>query len=154
MAVIQSQGLHGPTRAYTGLHGDFECNGDFSSTNVPTGGIRHVLGYDIYMKLENIGQVIAVRTLYLANDPSRKMVVRMGKPQPLPDALGDHHFCPYQISGAGTEKIFYGAGVDAFQALELGLKMIGAELAALNRRLDGELRWECDEQGSFGFPVP
>jgi hypothetical protein len=73
------------------------------------------------MKLESIGEVIAARTLFLANDPSQKVVVQMGKPQPLPDALGDAHYCPYQISGAGMEKIFYGAGVDAFQALELGL---------------------------------
>jgi hypothetical protein len=106
------------------------------------------------MKLADIGQVIAIRTLYLANEPSRKVVVKMGKPQPLPDAAGDDHFCPYQISGAGTERIFYGAGADAFQALELGLKMIGVDLAALNRKLDGQLRWECDKNGGLGFPSP
>ena len=106
------------------------------------------------MKLESIGEVIAIRTLFLVNDPSRKMVVKMGKPRPLPDALGDDHYCPYQISGAGTERIFYGAGVDAFQALELGLKMIGVDLAVLNGKLDGQLRWECDEQGGLGFPFP
>jgi|SRR5271166_6181663 len=106
------------------------------------------------MKLENIGEVIAVRTLHLANDPSQKVLVKMGKPQPLPNALGDDHYCPYQISGAGCERIFYGAGVDEFQALELGLKMIGVDLAVLNRKLDGQLRWECDEQGALGFPLP
>jgi hypothetical protein len=106
------------------------------------------------MKLVSIGEVIAIRALFLANDPSRKVVVKMGKPQPLPDALGDDHYCPYQISGAGTERIFYGAGVDAFQALELGLKMIGVDLAVLNRKLDGQLRWDCDEQGALGFPLP
>lgn len=105
------------------------------------------------MKLESIGEVIAVRTLYLANDPNRKLVVKMGKPQPLPDSLGDAHFCPYQITENGTDKIFYGAGADAFQALELGLKMIGVDLAILNRKLDGQLRWECDEKGGLGFPV-
>jgi hypothetical protein len=58
------------------------------------------------MKLKSIGEVIAIRTLSLANDPSRRVVVKMGKPQPLPDALGDDHYCPYQISGAGTERIY------------------------------------------------
>jgi hypothetical protein len=106
------------------------------------------------MKLESIGEVIAIRTLFLANDPSRKVVVKMGKPQPLPDAVGDDHYCPYQISGVGTERIFYGAGADAFQALELGLKMIGVDLAVLNKKLDGQLRWDCDEQGNLGFPCP
>lgn len=102
------------------------------------------------MKLESVGEVIAMRTLYLANDPKQRVVVQMGKPQPLSDAVGNDHYCPYRISGAGMEKIFYGA----FQALELGLKMIGAELAFLNRKLDGQLRWECDEEGALGFPLP
>jgi hypothetical protein len=106
------------------------------------------------MKLESIGEVIATRTSFLANDPSSKVVVKMGRPQPLPDSIGDHHYCPYQISGAGTERIFYGAGVDAFQSLELGLKMIGVDLSVLNKKLDGQLRWECDEQGALGFPLP
>ena len=106
------------------------------------------------MKLDSVGEVIAIRTLFLANDPSRKVVVKMGKPQPLPDSLGDAHYCPYQISGPDTARIFYGAGVDGFQALELGLKMIGADLAFLNRKLDGQLRWECDANGDLGFPIP
>ena len=105
------------------------------------------------MKPDNIGEVIAVRTLHLANDPSRLVVVQMGKPQPLPDTLGKGHYCPYRISGPGVERTFYAAGVDAFQALELGLKMVGADLAALNTKLDGQLRWECDDQGSLGFPA-
>src|SRR5438309_173181 len=57
----------------------FERNGDVTSTEVqrvrkPASpqALVHVLGYDTCMKLENIGQVIGVRTLYLANDPSRK----------------------------------------------------------------------------------
>jgi hypothetical protein len=69
------------------------------------------------------------------------------------DARGDDHFCPYRISGAGADRILYGAGVDAFQAIELGLRMIGVDLAALNRKLDDQLRWECDEHGGLGFPI-
>jgi hypothetical protein len=48
----------------------------------------------------------------------------------------------------------YAAGADAFQSLELGLKMIGIELAFLNRKHNGQLRWECDEHGELGFPFP
>jgi hypothetical protein len=44
--------------------------------------------------------------------------------------------------------------VDAFQSIELALKMIGAELGKLNREHDGQLRWEGDERGDFGFPIP
>ncbi len=106
------------------------------------------------MELESIGEVIATRTLSLANDTSRKVLVRMGKPQPLPEALGDDHYCPFQIIGLGSERVKYAAGVDVFQSLELCLKMIGAYLAFLNRNHDGQLRWECDEQGGLGFPFP
>jgi hypothetical protein len=104
------------------------------------------------MKLDSVGDVIAVRRFSLANEPTRAIVVKMGKPQPLPKALGDDHFCPIQITGAGSENVKYAAGVDAFQSIELALKQIGALLAALNREHEGQLRWECDEHGDLGFP--
>jgi hypothetical protein len=106
-----------------------------------------------FMQLAGVGEIIASRTLFLANDPNRKIFVRMGKPQPLPDALGDDHYCPFQITGLGNERVTYAAGVDAFQSLELCLKMIDAKLAFLNREHGGQLRWECDEQGGLGFPL-
>jgi hypothetical protein len=106
------------------------------------------------MKLDSVGVPIAVRRLSLVNDPTRAIVVTMGKPQPLPDALGDDHYCPIQINGVGSEKVKYAAGVDAFQSIELAFKMIGVELAVLNREHDDQLRWEGDEHGDLGFPFP
>jgi hypothetical protein len=111
-------------------------------------------GYDVSMQLDNVGDVIATRGLFLADDPNHKIVVKMGKPQPFPEALGDDHYCPIHITGLGHEKVKYAAGVDAFQSLELGLKMIGIELAALNRKHNGQLRWEGDQHGDLGFPFP
>ena len=104
------------------------------------------------MKLSSVGDVIAVRRLFLANEPSRKITVLMGKPQPLPDALGEDHYCPIQITGLGNEKVRYAAGVDAFQAIELAFRMIGVELGVLNRNNGGRLRWEYDEEVGLGFP--
>lgn len=106
------------------------------------------------MKLDSVGEVIAVRRLWLANEPSHSIVAIMGKPQPLPEALGDDHYCPIQIRGLGSEKVRYAAGVDAFQSLQLAVRMIGAELAVLNREHNGQLRWEGDEHGDLGFSVP
>jgi hypothetical protein len=106
------------------------------------------------MKLDSVGDVIAIRELFLTSNPSNKIVVTMGKPQPLPDALGDDHFCPIQIVGIGSETVKYAAGVDAFQSIELGFKMIGIELAYLNSKHSGQLRWEGDEHGDLGFPFP
>lgn len=40
-----------------------------------------------FMQLASVGEVIASRTLFLANDPNRKVFVRMGKPQPLRPVL-------------------------------------------------------------------
>ena len=105
------------------------------------------------MKLDSVGTVIATRELFLANDPGRGILVKMGMPQPLPDALGDDHYCPFQITGIGNERVKYAAGIDPFQAIELALKIIGAELARLNSEHDGQLYWECDDRGGFGFPV-
>jgi len=104
------------------------------------------------MQLDSVGDVIATRELFLANDTSHKIVVKMGKPQPLPDALGDDHYCPIQIIRLGSERVKYVAGVDAFQSLGLGLKMIGIELAVPNREHNGQLGWECDEHDELGFP--
>jgi hypothetical protein len=104
------------------------------------------------MHLDSVGDAIAVRRLSVANDPARTIVVKMGKPQPLSDALGDDHYCPFQITGIGSEQVKYAAGVDAFQSIELAFKIIGAELAALNRDHGGQLRWDGGEHGDLGFP--
>jgi hypothetical protein len=106
------------------------------------------------MELDSLGSVIAERKLFLTSEPSRSIVVKMGEPQPLPDALGEDHYCPIQIKGIGTEKIKYAVGVDAFQSIELALRMIGSYLAKINQEHDGLLHWEGDEHGDLGFPLP
>jgi len=75
----------------------------------------------------------------------------MGKPQPLPGAVGDDSFCPIQIVGIGSERVTYAAGVDTFQAIQLAMKKIGLELFTLRRDYGYECRWEGDDSGS-GFP--
>jgi len=106
------------------------------------------------MRLDTVGEGIAVRRFSFANEPAQNIVVKMGKPQPLPEALGDDHFCPIQIIGAGSENVKYAAGVDAFQSIELAFKLIGTLLSVLNREHNGQFRWECDEDGNLGFPLP
>jgi hypothetical protein len=63
--------------------------------------------------------------------------------------------CPHQILGVGDERVRSATGVDAFQALQLAMEMIGSELYfSLNRKFDGKLRWEGGKAGDLGFPVP
>jgi hypothetical protein len=108
------------------------------------------------MKLDTIGDVIATRRLFLVNDPNWPVIVKMGKPQPLPDAVGDEHYCPIQITGLGSEKVKYATGLDAFQSIELALRLIGIEVAVLNREYHGQLRWwdRNEQHGNLGFPFP
>lgn len=104
------------------------------------------------MKLESIGEVIATRTLILlrGDGAASKVVVLLGRPQQLPDH--EDYYCPYQIKGAGDEKVRYMCGVDSFQALHLALSTLRVELEVLDKELGGKLRWECDDTGGLGFP--
>jgi hypothetical protein len=103
------------------------------------------------VKLENIGEVIATRALTMLSDQSSpsEVLVLLGKPQKLPDH--SDYYCPYQIKGAGDEKVRYVCGIDPFQALQLAFSTVGVELEVLNKELGGRLRWECDPAGGLGF---
>jgi hypothetical protein len=48
---------------------------------------------------------------------------------------------PFQIVGAGSERLKYACGSDAVQALQV-MRMIEADLFALNSSLGGMLRWD------------
>jgi hypothetical protein len=104
------------------------------------------------VKLENVGEVIARRTLLLVPEEGAgsEVIILLGKPQKLPDH--EDYYCPYQIKGAGDEKARYACGVDAFQALHLALSTLAVELEVLNKGLGGKLRWDCDDTGGLGFP--
>jgi hypothetical protein len=106
------------------------------------------------LKLDSVGPVIATRLLSLVRDKktTQEITVRLGQPKHMPDT--SDYYCPYQILGIGSEKIKYAAGIDAFQAIQLAMGRIGADLWALNQECSGQLRWEGDEHGDVGFPTP
>lgn len=104
------------------------------------------------MKLDDVGEIIAVRKLSLLSDdgPASEVSALLGKPTQTPGH--SDYYCPYQIKGTGSETVRYMCGIDAFQALELAIRSLGSELEVLNQRLGGNLRWEGDEKGWLGFP--
>jgi hypothetical protein len=104
------------------------------------------------VKLENITQLIATRSLMLLHDDdtASEVFVSRGKPQPLPNHAD--YYCPYQIKGAGDDQVRYACGVDPFQALHLALSKLAIEIEAVNKELGGKLRRECDDTGGLGFP--
>ena len=104
------------------------------------------------MRIDSIGEVIAVRRLFLLDEPGREILVKMGAPQKTPGE--EDFYCPFQITGIGDDRPEAFLGVDGFQAMQLAMRYIGLKLMRLNRKNGGQLRWECDELGGFGFPVP
>ncbi|HKZ81150.1 MAG TPA: hypothetical protein VJ124_22960 [Pyrinomonadaceae bacterium] len=106
------------------------------------------------MKLDSVGIVIAVREFSLRDEGGKvtPVSVILGMPQQFPDS--SDYYAPYQITGVGSEKIRYAGGIDAFQALQGAMTLIGADLFALNEKCNHCLAWIGDELGDLGFPVP
>jgi len=102
------------------------------------------------MELVTIGEVIATRQLCLVDDPSREILVKIGKPQ-----LSEHndYVCPIQVTGIGEERVYGIYGVDSVQALELGMRALGSELQRLNTQHQGRIGWGDAPKGWFGFPI-
>lgn len=101
------------------------------------------------MKLDKVTDVIAVRELRanLRAGESGLVSVIIGRPKQFPDS--DAWYCPYQIIGLGSGRVKYGAGVDAVQALQLVMPMIGVDLFALKQQYECTLVWDEDD---LGFP--
>ncbi len=104
------------------------------------------------MYLDCIEEIIATRTLDFAGEetPGRKVQVHIGKPQVSKDSIG--YYCPFQISGVGSEEVKYGKGIDGIQALQAALFLIAANLNYFNEQVGDKLRWEGSSESDFGFP--
>lgn len=104
------------------------------------------------MQIKSLGEVIAERCLSMTTRDGRlkTVTVKLGKPVQFDDGTG--YYAPFQITGIGSEKIKYAGGVDAIQAVQLAMKMIGANLYALRDVESVELEWEAGDKGDLGFP--
>ncbi|HEX8213815.1 MAG TPA: hypothetical protein VF584_26850 [Longimicrobium sp.] len=77
-----------------------------------------------------LGEVLAEReyeAIHVDGGEPRKVVLRIGKPRVAPH-LDGAWVCPVQILGIGEDHVLEAAGIDAVQALHLGLVMAGARL--------------------------
>lgn len=103
------------------------------------------------MKLESVGEIIAARKFILAREGHQPVdvIVLMGKPEKFPDHT--NYYCPYQIKGAGRDKLMAIGGVDAFQAMQLALDTIRVELEVIEKDSSGRLTWEGGAEGDLGF---
>lgn len=77
-----------------------------------------------------LGEVLAEREYEAIHADGRepsKVVLRIGKPRTAPH-LDGAWVCPIQILGIGDDDVVEAAGIDAVQALHLGMAMAGARL--------------------------
>jgi hypothetical protein len=92
------------------------------------------------MKIENIGTLIAERELDgRYNGKPCKVTVRFGKPFFDESSDGSCWYCPYSIASPEGQRVFYGAGLDAQQALRIAISMARAELTSLHSEL--RVKW-------------
>ncbi len=99
---------------------------------------------------EQIKDVIAIRKLSL-DSSDREITVVLGRPQKITDSLG--YDCEFQIRGIGSGEVKYARGLDAIQAIQSAMFLIGIDLEFMNQGVANKLRWEGDEEGDLGFPT-
>jgi hypothetical protein len=94
-----------------------------------------------------LGDVIATRTLDVVDatgHPVGTLTVSFGRPTQEPTG---EWLCPYKI---GPDRPFGALGLDAVQALELAMRLVGARLAAMPEAREGRLRLAGET--NLGFP--
>ena len=90
-------------------------------------------------------EVIAVRQLSWEGEPTREVLVSIGRPSETPGAQREF-YCPIRTTGLGNDEIVTAIfGIDAFQAIELALRFIHSRLTDINLKNGNRLRW-LDEQ--------
>lgn len=94
---------------------------------------------------------VATRTLTLhVEKRDLRVEVTISPPRAEPDGSWS---CIYSIGCPSQPRTGKAVGIDAVQALQLALQLVGAELYASPYHASGQLCWERPGQG-YGFPVP
>ena len=90
-----------------------------------------------------------IRTLRLLESPGTTIPVRIAMPTQLPVDWS----CRAEIDWPDARWSRDVVGIDAIQALQLALQMIGTELYCSDLHRQGRLVWLAPGAG-YGFPVP
>ena len=86
-------------------------------------------------------EVIAVRRLSWEGEPTREVLVNIGRPAETP-GVHSEFYCPIRATGLGNDEIVTAMfGIDALQAIELALRFIHSRLADINVKNGNRLRW-------------
>jgi len=101
------------------------------------------------MKLEDVIATRTIDVLSADGQPAGTMTVSLGRPTQEPTG---EWLCAYQITGDGSNRSFGALGLDAVQAIDLAMHLIGARLADTAEAKEGRLRWSGESK--LGFPLP
>ena len=100
----------------------------------------------------NIERTLIGERVFTVKEQGIAFSVRFYKP--VQDSVGDYR-CEYEFLGQWEEYSGYTAGIDAIDALDNALWMVGTKLAGLNdTKYGGKLIWEGAEPNKpIGLPV-
>jgi hypothetical protein len=91
--------------------------------------------------------------LTLKGRKRQKVLLRIGKPRPLPG--GRDYICVYQYTGLGNDdRTRFAGGVDSMQAILLAMQMALVELVCSAAYRSGTLTWEGSFDLARGLPLP
>jgi len=91
-------------------------------------------------KISKVEEIVATRELVYISSAGRREVAKIEIGKPFPTEQGDY-VCPYRVGSKSYEHIYGPMGIDSYQALELSMKTIEAEL----------IFWIRNRGGSFEF---
>jgi len=93
---------------------------------------------------------IVAQREYFVKDATPPMVItaRIGMPRKRADG---RYECGAELQEPAMTTLRYMNGVDAFEAIQLALVVLGVDLKHINEQLDGALCWQQSNQG-VGLP--
>jgi hypothetical protein len=102
-----------------------------------------------HLAIEAIIMIIATRVLKLRRTSADiEIPIRIFAPE----RQAVDWTCRFEVDWPDGRLATAAMGIDAVQALELALKMIGAQIYASDHHASGNLMWEAPGKG-YGFPV-
>jgi hypothetical protein len=105
----------------------------------------------VSMERLGVGTVIAERQLQFRDPKHGERTVRVLLGAPMESPGSGEWYCPWQILGLGGDEVRATYGIDAFQCLQLVMKMIGANLYAQTDH-GKQVSWINGQSADFGFP--
>jgi hypothetical protein len=103
-------------------------------------------------KLDDDEVIAARRYRITGTSPPEFVTIRIGLPKPR--ASDGRYECGAEIREGGRVWVRLLNGIDAFEALQLALMLIGTDLNHINQQLNGLLSWRDGKTSSLAFPTP